>query len=83
MPKGKGATKLINSWPDKLSQELLAVVRQQIPAGSSKRVVLDLCSGWQSLKPLVLAAGFDYVAVDVKGDRNLGRAQTKRVRFRM
>lgn len=72
MPKGHGVSKLINSWPADLTTELLTVVKDKI-SGSNKRVVLDLCSGWQSLKPLALQMGFDYVAVDIRGDRNLTR----------
>ena len=35
--------------------------------------IIDLCAGYQSLKPLALKYGFNYIAVDVLGDRNLRR----------
>ena len=33
-------------------------------------VVIDLCSGFQSWKPVAARLGMRYVAVDVLGDRN-------------
>ena len=38
---------------------------------SSKKIVIDLCSGWQSMRPVCEKLGLDYIAVDIEGDRNV------------
>ena len=38
---------------------------------SSNKVVIDLCAGWQSMKPVCELLGLDYIAVDIEGDRNV------------
>ena len=38
---------------------------------SGQNTIIDLCAGFQSLKPYALAHGYNYIAVDVLGDRNV------------
>ena len=40
-------------------------------SASGQHTAIDLCAGFQSLKPYAIANGFNYVAVDVLGDRNI------------
>ena len=42
-------------------------------ANPQQKTNIDLCAGFQSIKPWALKNGFNYVAVDVLGDRNLRR----------
>ena len=39
-------------------------------ASTQGDTIIDLCAGYQSLKPFALKHGFNYIAVDVLGDRN-------------
>ena len=36
-----------------------------------KVVVIDLCAGWQSMRPICDKLGLEYIAVDTEGDRNI------------
>ena len=47
---------------------MAAVVSDQ---RSGQHTAIDLCAGFQSMKPFALAHGFNYIAVDVLGDRNI------------
>ena len=58
--------------PTKLIEEILTGMAEQQRLGG--KVVLDLCSGFQSIRDAVLKAGATYVAVDVKGDRRNQRS---------
>ena len=48
--------------------EILADAMQN-RRGSHQKVVIDLFSGWQSLRPVCQQLGLDYVAVDIDGCR--------------
>ena len=65
-PRGPGANKLKNAVPDKLCDDWL----QYVKANTHGNTIIDLCAGYQSLKPFALKHGFNYIAVDVLGDRN-------------
>ena len=67
-PRGKGANKVKNEWPQELTQEILMVLKAEQAKGSN--TIIDLCAGYQSSRDAILAAGFNYVAVDLRGDRN-------------
>ena len=66
-PKGTGTTQLVNSIPTNLSQEWIDCLKQQAHPGDT---IVDWCSGYQHLKPVALANGFNYIAVDIRGDRS-------------
>ena len=70
-PRGERAGALKCGMPIKLLMEMLEAACDK---GLQGKVVLDLCSGFQSLKQAVIAMGGKYVAVDVK-DRGLSRGQ--------
>ena len=55
-----------NAVPAPLCEEWIQHLKSA-PKGSC---VIDLCAGYQSLKPHALAHGFNYIAVDLRGDRN-------------
>ena len=38
---------------------------------SSNKVVIDLCAGWQSMRPVCDKLGLEHIAVDIEGDRNI------------
>ena len=38
---------------------------------SSNKVVIDLCAGWQSMRPVCEKLGLEYITVDIEGDRNI------------
>ena len=65
-PRGPGANKLKNAVPDLLCDEWI----QYVQAHTHGNCIIDLCAGYQSLKPFALKYGFNYIAVDVLGDRN-------------
>jgi hypothetical protein len=75
-PRGVGANKLKNAVPDMLMQEWMASMIRRRKHFPDQNTIVDLCAGYQSLKPWVLANGFNYVAVDILGDRNLRRRVT-------
>jgi predicted RNA methylase len=52
-----------NAVPDLLLREILSQVEETQP---KKRVVIDLCAGYQSLRGQAESMGYDYVAVDLK-----------------
>ena len=65
-PRGPGANKLKNAVPDLLCEEWM----QYVQVHTRGDCIIDLCAGYQSLKPFALKYGFNYIAVDVLGDRN-------------
>ena len=69
-PRGKGHTKEKNELPAMLLRE---VAQQALRDAPDKKggVIVDLCSGFQSWKPVAAELGCRYVAVDVEGDRNV------------
>ena len=70
-PRGQGANRIKNEWPQELTQELIEVIEAERAKGSN--TIIDLCAGYQSSRDAILAAGFNYVAVDLRGDRNQPR----------
>ena len=40
-----------------------------------QNTIIDLCAGYQSIKQWALDNGFNYIAVDIMGDRNIRRRQ--------
>jgi len=74
-PRGPGANKLLNSIPDKLTQEWMdSMVKRRIDQ-PDQNTIIDLCAGYQSIKQWALDNGFNYIAVDIMGDRNIRRRQ--------
>ena len=53
--------------PEELCDEWMRHLKINSPGGTC---VIDLCAGYQSLKPFALAHGYNYIAVDLLGDRN-------------
>ena len=68
--KGKGATRMKNEMPAGWLKEIL----QHAKKSTGNRTVIDLCAGWQSLRPVCEELNLDYIAVDIKGDRNVHAA---------
>ena len=62
--------------PTALIREILTAMAETQQLGG--KVVLDLCSGFQSIRQAVLDAGARYVAVDLKGNRLKETAQPRR-----
>ena len=67
--RGKGATRFKNSIPPELCKEWMQAVVADRRSGQN--TIIDLCAGFQSLRPYALAHGYNYIAVDVLGDRNV------------
>jgi len=62
-----------NAIPAKLLEELVQSVKSSKRA-RHKSTIIDLCAGYQSLKPVALQYGFNYIAVDIRGDRSRFRS---------
>ena len=69
-PRGQGHTKEKNELPAMLLREVMAQALKEAPSGRRK-VVVDLCSGFQSWRPVAAEFGCRYVAIDISGDRNV------------
>ena len=67
-PRGPGALKEKNSYPDEWALEILTNALQH--KKGKGRVVIDLFSGWQSLRKACETLGLVYVGLDVMGDRD-------------
>ena len=68
-PRGPGHTQEKNALP----QQLLEVLLEQVIASSDRpqaTVVVDLCAGFQSWRSVAVDRGYEYVAVDLLGDRS-------------
>ena len=68
-PRGKGHTKEKNALPFDLLSEI-AIEALASPHGQRK-VIIDLCAGFQSWAPVADAFGCQYIAIYVMGDRNV------------
>ena len=68
-PRGPGAIRLKNALPTDLLFEYLNHCLS-IRDNELQTIVVDLCSGWQSYRPVCEALGLSYIAVDIMGDRN-------------
>ena len=75
-PRGEQATRMTCGIPTMLIQEILHAMAERQSLGG--KVVLDLCSGFQSIRQAVLQTGATYVAVDVKGNRFKEPSQPRR-----
>ena len=70
--RGEGAFQQKNAMPEAWTEEFLTHAMQS----HSGRTVIDLCAGWQSMRPVCEKLGLmiNYIAVDIAGDRNIRRA---------
>ena len=68
--RGEGAFRQKNAMPEAWTEEFLRHAMQERP----QRTVIDLCAGWQSMRPVCEKLGLNYVAVDIEGDRNVRKA---------
>ena len=67
-PRGQGALREKNAYPLQWSIEILkAALAEQKGNG---KVVIDLFSGWQSLRKACEELGLRYIGIDIMGDRN-------------
>ena len=67
--RGEGAFRQKNAMPEAWTEEFLT----QCHAMQSQpgRTVIELCAGWQSMRPVCEKLGLNYIAVDIEGDRNI------------
>ena len=72
-PRGFGANKLKNSVPDGLCSEWMDLLVANRKLHPEQDTVIDLCAGYQHMKDWCLKNGFNYIAIDMLGDRNLKR----------
>ena len=78
-PRGPGATRAKNSLPEMWLEEILThAIQRAEAAGRDADVVVDICAGWQSLKPVCERLGLRYIALDISGDRNLKQKKSQR-----
>ena len=75
-PRGAGAARMTCGIPDLLITEILQGMAETMDL--SGKVVLDLCSGFQSIREAVLRAGASYVGVDIAGRRTVKAAPARR-----
>ena len=68
LPKGPDRKKQVNSVPVSLQLEWLDALPDPVPG---RDTIVDLCSGWGSLREAVVSRGYNYVGVDSEGDRSL------------
>jgi hypothetical protein len=61
--RGEGATQTLNHIPSLLCSEMLQASKK---GKRGRRVLLDLCAGYQSMRESALAMGWDYIAVDIR-----------------
>ena len=73
--RGIGHTKEKNALPVDLLREFAECALTELPKRKNqrRRVIVDLCAGFQSWKPVAAEMNCIYVAVDVLGDRNVRR----------
>ena len=77
-PHGLGAKKAKNSLPPAWIEEfLLHAMERARSQGRSADIVVDVCSGWQSLKAVCAKLGLRYIALDIFGDRNIRKSARK------
>jgi len=67
-PRGPGALKEKNSYPAVWTRELLLAALEKNTSGA--KIVVDLFSGWQSMRPVCEELGLQYIGIDIMGDRN-------------
>ena len=68
-PRGPGAIRIKNALPPLFVYEYLRHCVEH-RTNAAQDVVIDLCCGWQSLKPVCEELGLHYIGVDIMGDRN-------------
>jgi len=71
-PRGPGATRLKNSLP---STWLAEILKHAVSLHPEKDIVIDVCAGWQCLRPVCQELGLTYIAIDW-----LGNIETKLLR---
>ena len=67
--RGKGAKKFLNSLPSELTEEFLSLSLaswREEHTDDRQPVLLDLCSGYGSLREVAEKLGYKYVGVDVR-----------------
>ncbi len=69
-PRGPGAIKIKNALPAMFITEYLNSCYDQ-RTSDDQDIVVDLCCGWQSIRPICEELGFGYIGVDIRGNRNL------------
>ena len=67
-PSRECGVQVKNSIPSSLLEELISPVVSLKLAGQD--TIIDLCAGYQSLRPIAIKYGFNYIAVDIMGDRS-------------
>ena len=77
-PRGPGHTKEKNALPYDLLLEFAGAALQELPVStdSGRKVIVDLCAGFQSWAPVAHDLHCTYVAIDVLGDRNSRKARS-------
>ena len=65
--------RLKNAVPELLLEEWMQALVRRRQSHPEQDTILDLCAGYQSLKPFAMKYGFNYIAVDTLGDRNVRR----------
>ena len=73
--RGIGAARQKNAMPEAWTEEFLQHAMKSRP----QRTVIDLCAGWQSMRPICEKLGLNYIAVDIEGDRNIPKAQRNHI----
>ena len=71
-PRGVGHTKEKNELPHDLLYEFASHALAELPKKKNKRrrVIVDLCAGFQSWAPVASELDCTYVAIDILGNRN-------------
>merc|ERR1711871_1809605 len=64
-PRGPGAIRIKNAVPSMFLHEYTVMISfcMKHRSSSEQTVVIDLCSGWQSLRPVCEELGLQYIAV--------------------
>ena len=65
--RGEGAAKKKNAMAQMWTEEFL----RHAMSRSSNKVVIALCAGWHSMRPVYEKLGLEYIAVDIEGDRKI------------
>ena len=67
-PSRECGVQVKNSIPACLLEEPISPAVSLKLAGQD--TIIDLCAGYQSLRPIAIKYGFNYIAVDIMGDRS-------------
>ena len=69
--RGEGAFRQKNAMPEMWTEEFLT----HAMTSRKQRTVIDLCAGWQSMRPVCEKLGLNYIAVDIEGDRHIPKGK--------